>query len=245
MTRQIQVQGGEIFYEPHDWVAFMRDALILSSGTPRFGLDERYDYMAADRMVPMLFEAIKHSPMARAMADATLQLIEHGSPAETHAARIGPLAHAPDAYRRIEAILTSNRRLVLDQPTITNLLEALLFLKPEDEPTISRALAEDATRDDDYLLSLIAQHSPNWLATHLPPLSAKIEPYAWVAPFVRGRDAILRAIAAAGPDYIAKTIAPILEPGPTPKGRLHMADEFKGHPEFERAIANGLAKLAR
>ncbi len=237
--QQLQLSSGETFYEPRDWLAFMRDAAKGFMGYT-LGRNPKYDYMGPDCLIPMLYDELKRTALGQSMAEATMTLLERGIAEEVKGARSGPFQHATDAPERIARLFRPEDRARIDSAAYA-LLDALLAAKPEDVRTIDLALREHHASPKDQYVELVAKHSPHWFARNVPPLTPQSRPYVWVAS-TDGDDRILVLQALVERNAVTRTIEHIIDSRTTDVSREIGRALFKGHPVFERAIEEALRK---
>jgi len=239
MPRKIQLRDGSTFVEPSDWVDYIRKVVTDQEVLPSFGINLKYDYAGTDRLIAELYDRLRGTGADVAMADASLRVLETGTPEETYAARIAPFVEAPNAYDRLLRLVADHRDRLVRARMLTTVLAELLRLRPDDTRGLAHLTAEAARGTDPYLFDLAATYASGWLAEHLPPLAPKMDPLYWIgrAPEAN-RHALVEAIVAKGPEYVERTIEPIVNnPSVTAVGRAEMAARVDWHPEFARAIA--------
>jgi hypothetical protein len=239
MSRTLHLSDGHTFVEPDNWVEYLRNVVTERELLPTFGINLKYDYAGVDRLIGELYDRLQGTGADVAMADAALRLLETGSPDEMYAARIAPFAAAPNAYDRLLKLVTDHRDRLVQARMLTSVLSELIRLRPDDPRGIGALTAEATRTADPYVFDLVAAHAADWLVDHLPPLSSQMDPLHWIgrAPENHKR-ALVEALVAKGPEYVARTIEPIVNnPNVTSQGRAELAARVNWHPVFARALA--------
>lgn len=237
--RTIQLRDGSSFVEPSDWVDYLRRVVTERASLPTSGINLKYDYAGTDRVVAELYERLRETGADVAMADAALRVLETGTPEEIYAARIAPFADAPHAYDRLLDLVTSHRERLIHARTLDNVLSEILKLRPDDFRGVQLLTHEATQTNNPFLYDLAATYAAAWLTEHLPPLQPKMDPLYWIgrAPEANRRP-LIDAIVAAGPEYVARTIEPIVgNQKITDRARAELAARVDWHPKFAEALA--------
>jgi hypothetical protein len=235
------LSDGRSFQEPASWRRYLERVVNHQESLPWFGIDGRYDYDGEDRLLGQLYEDLHGTGADLALADAALAIIEDG-PLE-HAKQVVRIAsfilEAPNALDRVVALLEDDRERLEE----AHLMKSILWNAASHWPDDSRlrdVVIREAERagEDRAIIDAAAAAAPEWLAAHLPPLTQDSSPYRWACRAPRSkRKLLLDAIAAAGPGYVERTIAPILS-APAESARRELAAEIDWHPVFAKALAS-------
>ena len=131
-----------------------------------------------------LAEALVGTPMAIALADAALEVIEHGDNEAMHGIESAGWGKAPNAYERILTVLRRSPR-TLPNDWVARLYSEL-FRQHADDPKMLAEFTRDAAAPGGHeLLVYAARYNPEWLAEHLatlrPPTDADICRWLYVA----------------------------------------------------------------
>src|SRR5579883_160982 len=246
MPKRYVLSDGTTFAAPQDWRTWLADALREREWIPTYDLNLKYDYAGVDRLLADFYDDLSRTDAGAALAEAAISILEHGPDELIDITRrkAGFYLDASRALERTLAMITDPDHSLGRFDRFKAVLFRLFERWPH-EPRLKAALIEAANAhpDDDGIHWLTGRFAPEWLATHLPPLGPETDPFGWLAGTRRPEDKVLLdAIVNAGPDYVARTIAPLFDPMHTEKGRRELEDSLSWHPAFARAIAEEKAR---
>lgn len=213
---------GVVYDETTDW----RDLVAHPSYK---GLEKDLDIQSA---LGALAEALRGTPMAIALGDAALEVIEHGDPRMMDTVRAAGWEHAPRAFDRILAVIERTPRTLPDA-WIVQLYAALLSLD-SDDPRVLHALEVDIRRSAaaPELLELAAKRAPDWFVRNIvalqPPPTSRLSYWLALLP-EQYRAQFLTSVSELGEEYSRSLVKQVLA-GPG-QGRALVA-YLQTHPAF-------------
>ena len=223
------------FADVADWTAYLRDLIARPGAHPELG---KHGTMGTRSSVGALAATLAGSPYLDRLLDAGLALVERGTPEEVAIA--GTLPFGAVQGDRVLEVLAA-RATTLPEEVFDVLIDAALEHRPLD-PRVPRALearAASAPHEAAALLKVALARLPAWVIQHVPRFaSASHDPrgrtlaalLARSHPIERG--ALLDAIAAAGPDYMARTLAGVRDSSFPDAARERIRAELAAHPAF-------------
>jgi hypothetical protein len=179
-----------------------------------------------------LAEALRGTPMATALGDAALEVIERGNPREMDAVRAAGWELAPNALDRIVAVIERTPRTLPDA-WIVQLYAAALSLDRADARVLQR-LEADARRtgSSPELLELAAKYAPEWFVENIvtlqPPVNSRLSYWMSLLP-ENYRLPFLSAVMQLGEEYARSLVKQVL--AGADKGRA-LLPFLHAHPAF-------------
>ncbi len=220
-----------------DWVAYLQDLIARPATHRELQIDGA---LSAPRAIAMFAERL--DPVYRhRLLDAALDLLERGTPGEVEV--VGIMPFGADETSRVVDVLAS-RGHALPQPLFDMFLGTALDHASHD-PRVIAALedrARSAPEEGTRMLLAAQQALPEWVAASVGVFAtAENDPSgAGLASLIvrqspdRRRE-LLDAIAAAGPDFVARAVAGLTRPDLPEVARGRVRPDLAQHPVFRAA----------
>ncbi len=215
-----------------DWASYLRDAIDRPAEHPELA-QVRPEATTTPAALGALYATLSDTTQI-AMADGAVTLVEAGDPKHARSVLTIPLERAPNAARRIGAAVTAHRAR-LDDTLVDGLVDRALKADAND-PTLTAAIDAESGRRGPRMLQLMALYRPDWVAAHLDkvPTSSDADGKELLRVVDRTRTpdlpSVISAIAAAGPDYVARLKAAMA--GWPASAQARVAPALQAHPAF-------------
>ena len=237
-ARRFDFPNGEYFYEPTDWVEFIKLAITGRAFYPAFGVNLKYDYDGPDRRLDDLYKALTGTGAEVDMADATLRIIETGTTTEMFDARLGPFEEAPNAFGRILALVRDEGARLRDAKIFRKLFEVLLLSTSPRREAVLEVLRDGLSSfDDQERLEISAARDFEWFVANLPLYRPEMDPVAWIYHGRTNRFALLEALQKRDRRYVDRVIASARGSVPSRTQVKLIIEMIAIHPVFAAALA--------
>jgi hypothetical protein len=196
-----------------DWVAYLRDCLSMPGAHPEMDPDN----LNVDAGLSRAQAEVEGTPYAVRIAEAALDVLEHGTDAEQRELLQLAFTGVPNVGRRIATVARTWRGGPLDDCVSTLLLRGLQAA-PTD-PAILAGFADEVALGGKRAISAlkdVAPHNAAWVAAHVGALDARVDPKGaglfWLAARVGAAQLprLVAAIVGAGPDHVDRFLAGLI-----------------------------------
>jgi hypothetical protein len=208
MARAFPITGGT-FYEPDDWVAWLRDMCGRPYALPYFDWEPKNCDVPTEGVLWRLQQELAGTGLDVALADGALRLFENGERTYWVDVRSIALEAAPNGHERLIALARDRHAELVAEKRLWNVVRRLVERRP-DASEVKTLLADLLLREGGRsLLDLATRAMPDFVGAHLKELVPPEGDAVWDV-FARApeahRAAMLETIVAAGPEY-AEAIA--------------------------------------
>jgi hypothetical protein len=208
----------------------------LLAHPPYKGLKKDLDIQSA---LGELAEALRGTPMATALGNAALEVIERGIPSEMESVRAAGWELALNAFERILTVLENPTRTLSKAWVV--LLYTAMFNMDRTDDRLLRAFDQDVRRSTDpaELFELGAHFIPEWLWTELvslrPPPESRMYYWLLVMPELK-QGQLLTAISKLSEQHVKSLVAQVRA---LPRqSKLQLIRVLQKHPVFAPYVAD-------
>ncbi|MBA3462803.1 MAG: hypothetical protein H0T46_22800 [Deltaproteobacteria bacterium] len=221
-----------------DWVQYLRDLIAKPAAHPE--LNAR-DTMGTASSLGAFAAQLAGTPFLERLNAAGLVLVEQGTADERAIAGTLPFGEV-EAERVVEVL--ARGATTLPQPVFDSLLDAALRHRAADRrvTTIIEAKARQSSEQAAEMLLAALPYLPDWVIAHVGPYAgAANDPNGEALASLLARSPaevrrrLLDAIAAAGPDHVARTLAGVTAPSFHEIARERIRADLAAHRAFDHA----------